>query len=339
MPETKPSASRNSAYHAIRSGVAARRDVDLRAEQPCGVGLGRFGQQKGDGECRAAHQSRFEDQFEHDFPFRRAQQAARGHLLGAESGLCGRQVDVVDDSEEQDDDADCHEDRHERAVARREVPVAVEGRKIDLPQGQERYLPVKVADVRQIDRFEIVEHVGKFGPQVGPFACQQKGAARPYIAHAFVVIVLLRQQIAAVEQVDRRDDRTLDVAHHGADGVALPLGDERTPHGIGVAEHPARERFGEDDVVVCGERLPPVAGGQFEVEDAEEGRVGRRVRRPVPACRPPLRYGDLRTIRRRWLRSRGSGPEDAFAGNRRWRRCFRCLRRRSCRPSSGSCRR
>ena len=242
-----------------------RRDVDLRAEQPCGVGFGRFGQQKGDGECRAAHQSRFEDQFEHDFPFRRAQQAARGHLLGAESGLCGRQVDVVDDGEEQDDDADCHEDRHERAVARREVPVAVEGRKIDLPQGQERYLPVKVADVRQIDRFEIVEHVGKFGPQVGPFACQQKGAARPYIAHAFVVIVLLRQQIAAVEQVDRRDDRTLDVAHHGADGVALPLGDERTPHGIGVAEHPARERFGEDDVVACGE---------LEVEDAEEGRVG-----------------------------------------------------------------
>ena len=170
-----------------------RRDVDLRAEQPCGVGFGRFGQQKGDGECRAAHQSRFEDQFEHDFPFRRAQQAARGHLLGAESGLCGRQVDVVDDGEEQDDNADCHEDRHERAVARREVPVAVEGRKIDLPQGQERYLPVNAAGVRPIDRFEIVEHIGDFGPQVGPFACQQKGAARPGIAHAFVVIVLLRQ--------------------------------------------------------------------------------------------------------------------------------------------------
>ena len=80
--------------------------VDLGLEQV--VGVGNNGQRQEDryGERQEAERRRLEHQSPEQFVARGAQQASGCHLFCPESRLRYRQVDVVEDGEEQDEHAD-----------------------------------------------------------------------------------------------------------------------------------------------------------------------------------------------------------------------------------------
>ena len=74
-------------------------------------------QRQAEGERHRNHQRRFGDQFQRNLILAAAEKSARGHLLGAESRVGDRQVDIVAQGEEEDGEDGSQQDTEPRLVA------------------------------------------------------------------------------------------------------------------------------------------------------------------------------------------------------------------------------
>ena len=80
-------------------------------QQVIGKRQRRLGEQQPDGKRNDCQEGGLQHQPQEQFHTRRTQEAAGRHLLRPLPGLCHRQVDIVDDRENQDQDADGHQDQ------------------------------------------------------------------------------------------------------------------------------------------------------------------------------------------------------------------------------------
>ena len=86
-------------------------------QQVIGIRQCSLGQHQPDGKRNDRQEGSLQHQPEEQFHTRRTQKAACRHLLRPLAGLCHRQVDIVDDRKNQDQDADGHQDQRKTLVA------------------------------------------------------------------------------------------------------------------------------------------------------------------------------------------------------------------------------
>ena len=106
LPETIPSNRMNSRPPAaVYGSIASRTETSVRTRQ------------QSQHERKQTQQNRFGHDARVQLPSRSAQHAAHGHLAGSETGLGYRQVDIVDDGENEDQQSDDRQNQDELLIA------------------------------------------------------------------------------------------------------------------------------------------------------------------------------------------------------------------------------
>ena len=166
--------------HLAPNGVVVSQQATRQRRSPLGQAQRHKGREEGE-------QDRLANHAHHHLAFRSTQQAACGHLLGTQSGLRHREVDVVDKRKEEQDECHREEHQHKIAVALVELGRGLHLRKVVVGKGQQLNLVVVPLAIDPIELFARLEHLRLQRLHIDIRSEQQAAHTGTGIVHAFVV--------------------------------------------------------------------------------------------------------------------------------------------------------